>query len=112
MKTHTLLLALCASLTAPPASRAQTTFSKVTDGDFVTALGQFTGCAWGDFNNAGFLEPFVCTYGGTNLFYQNQGNGAFTRVFQGDPFQDTESHYCAAAADYDNDGNLDLVVSA
>ena len=114
MKTNkTLVLAVGVILTALASSHAQTTFTQITNGPIVTDLGQFTRGAWGDFNNDGFLDLFVSGFdNNTNVFYWNNGDGTFTKVTQGDPVQDAGYHTGAAAADYDNDGYLDLVVSA
>jgi hypothetical protein len=54
------------------------TFTKVTSGDVVTEPGHSFGCAWGDYDNNGFLD-LVVTNGGvhsrqTNLRYRNNGN--------------------------------------
>ncbi len=89
-------------------------FTKVTTGDIVTDLGAWVGSLWADFNNDGFLDLFVCNGGSNaNVFYRNNGDGTFTKMAQGAPVQDSsDDHIGAAAADYDNDGNLDLVVTA
>jgi uncharacterized repeat protein (TIGR03803 family) len=88
-------------------------FTQVTTGAIVTDLGIFTRGAWGDFNNDGFLDLFVSDYNNrTNVFYLNHGDGTFTKVTEADPVQDADNHTGAAAADFDNDGNLDLIVSA
>src|SRR6266566_3185966 len=103
--TYSLLLAA-----APWAVLAQTTFTKITEGDVVHDLGNFVGGAWGDFNNDGFLDLFVSHYGGTNAFYRNNGTGTFTKITQGDPVQGADTHTVPSWGDYDNDGNLDLLV--
>lgn len=68
--------------------------------------------AWGDFNNDGYLDLFQVS---NNVFalYQNNGNGTFTNVAStvfptvpGGVQQAMVSFF-----DYNNDGNLDLVVS-
>lgn len=91
---------------------AQTTFTKITDGDIVNDLNTFTSCLWVDVNDDGFLDCFVCAYNGTNLFYLNHGDGTFTKMAQGDPFQDATAHMTASAVDYKNDGSLGLLVTS
>ena len=98
------------SLAAP--GLAQTTFTKITDGDIVNDAGTFTSCVWGDFNKDGFLDCFVCAYKGTNILYLNNRDGTFTKITQGPPFQDATTHMTASAADYRNDGSLGLLVAS
>jgi hypothetical protein len=88
------------------------TFTKITNSPVTTDVGSYTRAAWGDFRNAGLLDLFVCNYGGTNDYYRNNGDGTFTKVTQQDPVLDNDAHTGTAAADFDNDGNLDLLVSA
>src|SRR6266496_488864 len=114
MKTRTKsFLTIGLVLTALTSGRAQTTFTKITTGAIVNDVGTYTRCAWGDFNNDGLLDLFVSNYGGrTNVFYRNDGGGIFTKISQGDPVRDADYHTGAVWGDFDNDGNLDLLVSA
>src|ERR1022692_496436 len=110
MKTKTLF-ALGVLLIALVHSHAQTSFTQVTTGDIVNDRGNWIFCAWGDFHNSGFMDLIAPNYTpGTNVFYQNNG-GSFLKISQGDPVQDSDHHIGALAADYDNDGNLDLLVT-
>lgn len=58
-------------------NRGDGTFAKVTQGDVVTDHGDTAGCAWGDYDNDGFLDLFVA-FGAftkwTNALYHNNGN--------------------------------------
>jgi hypothetical protein len=71
-----------------------------------------TSCAWGDYDNDGFLDLFQCRQRGqNNLLYHNNGDGTFTRVTEGSIVNDGGNSPGCAWADYDNDGFLDLIVS-
>ena len=70
------------------------------------------GCAWGDYDNDGFLDLFVCRQlGQNNVLYHNNGNGTFTKVTEGRPVNDGGNSVGCAWGDYDNDGFLDLFVA-
>jgi hypothetical protein len=98
------------------------TFTDVTRQAGVTAIGNYWGCAWGDYDNDGYLDLFVACSGATvvgtpgnaNLLYHNNGDGTFTNVAanEGVELEDggASPHRCAAWADYDNDGFLDLII--
>jgi hypothetical protein len=88
------------------------TFTKITTGAIVNDTSHFIGAAWGDFNNDRFLDLVVSCNSDHNFYYRNNGDGTFTPITQGDPLLDTDYHIFTAAGDYNNDGFLDLVVSA
>jgi hypothetical protein len=52
------------------------TFSKVITGSIVNDGGNSAGCAWGDYDNDGFLDLFVPNWQGSrpNFLYRNNGN--------------------------------------
>jgi PKD repeat protein len=74
----------------------------------------FVGCAWGDYDNDGDLDLYLpqiydISYAYSYL-YMNNGDGTFTDVTEeaGVRVWDT---YAGCWADYDNDGDLDLITS-
>ncbi|MDO6477562.1 VCBS repeat-containing protein [Alteromonas sp. 1_MG-2023] len=66
------------------------------------------GCAVGDYDNDGYFDLYVSTYG-ENLLYHNNADGTFTEV--GKVMGVTEPDHTVSAewGDYDNDGLLDLI---
>jgi len=87
------------------------TFSRITTGSVVTSGGNSTGCAWGDYDNDGFLDLFVANNNENNFLYHNNRDGTFTRITSGRIVTDGGSSLGAAWGDYDNDGFLDLFVA-
>ena len=70
------------------------------------------GCAWGDYDNDGFLDLWVANSYGHDFLYHNNGNGTFTSITTG-PIVNAPVYVNQAGAawcDYDNDGDLDLFV--
>ena len=112
MKPETFqVLALYAALAGTFSSPAQVTFTQITNAPIATDTGSFLGCAWGDYRNSGFQDLVVCNSPGTNAYYQNNGDGTFTRITQGNPVQDLNHHLGGVVGDYNNDGHLDLFIS-
>src|SRR5579862_4601637 len=113
-----VVLAIMAILleTLPPAL-AQAPFTKITTGDIVNDGGGSFACAWGDYDNDGFLDLFVSnTHTPTadssqNFLYHNNHDGTFTRVTTGGIASELGKWQGCAWVDYNNDGNLDLIVT-
>ena len=77
---------------------------------------------WGDYDNDGDLDMFVsCSdmfypdrpkQGNDNVLFRNNGDGTFTSIDVGSPIHDGNRDMEPSWADYDNDGFLDLFISA
>ena len=97
------------------------TFTRMTSntvGSIASDAGRSIGCAWGDYDNDGFLDLYVGNEGGTdqvptvvNFLYHNNGDGTFTRITTGSPVNEYSDSWGVCWADYDNDGFLDLFAS-
>ncbi|HOC57030.1 MAG TPA: immunoglobulin domain-containing protein [Verrucomicrobiota bacterium] len=83
-------------------------FTAVNAGFWGLSLGNVT---WADYDNDMDLDALISGFsssGGLTALYRNDGGGVFTYVYS--PFPNLE--YSAAAwGDYDNDGDLDLLIS-
>ena len=90
------------------------TFQRITSGAIVADRKGSTGCAWGDYDNDGFLDLFVVNgFAGSqdNLLYHNNGDGTFSKITSGSPVNDGGTSFGVGWGDYDNDGFLDLFVA-
>ena len=86
-------------------------FTKITTGAIVNDGGNSTGCAWGDYDNDGFVDLFVCNRNQPNFLYHNNGNGTFTKITTGAIVTNNSNSGGCAWCDYDNDGFPDLYVA-
>ncbi|WP_222982947.1 FG-GAP-like repeat-containing protein [Flagellimonas meishanensis] len=76
----------------------------------------FWGVAWGDYNNDGFLDPFLMVRDpilvAHNLLYRNNGDGTFTDVTEVAGLNLIgEMTQSASFFDYDRDGFQDLILA-
>ncbi len=112
MKTKITLLIDGFFLVALTSAFAQSSFTKITTGAIVNDGGNSFGCAWGDYDNDGYLDLFVGNaFGQKNFLYRNNGNGTFAKLTSGLVVNDVGDSNCGTWADYDNDGNLDIFVT-
>ncbi len=85
------------------------TFVDVTVAAGISDTSGHRGCCWGDYDNDGDLDLYICVSSGANVLYQNQGDGTFTLVTLGADLGGTSQD--AVFVDYDNDGDLDLAIT-
>jgi hypothetical protein len=89
------------------------TFEDVTTKAGVSAAAQNQygmGTAAGDYDNDGFIDLYVTSYG-RNTLYRNMGDGTFTDVTERAGVGAGGWSASAGFFDYDNDGRLDLFVT-
>ncbi len=88
------------------------TFTPITTGHPVAEASFYLSGAWGDYDNDGDLDLYVC-YGldnNRNFLFQNNGDGTFGKITSGVVLS-TQGAFSAAWGDYDNDGFLDLFLA-
>lgn len=75
--------------------------------------GNSIGSVWADVDNDGDLDLFVANDGGVDFLYLNSGPPAFafSKVTTGEIVNTVANSFGCSAADYDNDGALDLFVA-
>jgi hypothetical protein len=90
------------------------------DGTFVedgerTGINTLGHTGWGtigfDYDNDGYEEIFVADANTADRFYENNGTFPLTDIALELGLDDDGESYCAAVADIDNDGDLDMVES-
>lgn len=89
------------------------TFTDVTESAGVSGnpqAGYSMGVAVGDYDNDGFEDMLVTSYGG-NVLYHNNGNGTFTDVTVKAGVRGSGWPVSAGFFDYNNDGRLDMFVT-
>ena len=86
-------------------------FEEVSQQAGITRIGESWGNAWGDFDGDGYLDLWATNHRHKPSLYRNNGDGTFTdiidAVWNANPLADTHG---AAWADFDNDGDQDLIV--
>ncbi len=88
-------------------------FTEVLD-DAIQGAGIHTSscAAWGDYDNDGKIDLFVGNfYDEADLLFHNEGGGVFSQVTEGPLVNRKGYNWSASWADYDNDGDLDLVTT-
>jgi hypothetical protein len=90
------------------------TFEKVTGLCVVTDGGSSGSSSWGDYDNDGDLDLYVCNQSyytpRSDFLYENLGDGNFARVTDEPMLTDSSASTACAWGDYDRDGDLDLYI--
>ena len=94
-------------------NHGQGKFSDVTEKAGLVRTGWAQGVCIGDYENDGFDDIFVSTYG-RNTLYRNNGNERFTEVAEKAGVANNRTKWGSGCAflDYDRDGYLDLFVAS
>lgn len=85
-------------------------FKEVAESAGISNRGQSFGASWGDYNGDGFDDLWVTNHAFDGQLYVNQRDGTFAEAEN--PFRQRtrfKDEHGAAWADFDNDGDLDLL---
>lgn len=110
MRFYTTLI----SLALIAASSSAQIFTKITSGPMVNDGGDSRAVNWIDYDNDGDVDLFVTNgpqFGENNFFYENNGDGTFTKIDTIAIAQDGKASDGSSWGDIDNDGDLDLFVA-
>ena len=111
-KIQIYLIALLLSVLFSNGPLLSQSFTKITQGAFVTGTRASRGVNFIDYNGDGSLDLFVTNgkrYGQFNFLYRNDG-GVFTNITNSQVTSDSLPHDGSSWADYDNDGRPDVCI--
>ena len=92
------------------------TFTDITQEAGINLLGRGLGVVWTDIDNNGWLDLYIANDREANFLYKNNGDGTFTEIAElhgiaRNEHGDVESSMGIDTADYDNDGDLDMILT-
>jgi hypothetical protein len=87
-------------------------FRDVAESAGVTNGGVTKGVVWGDYNGDRYPDLYVSNLDGPNKLYRNNGNGRFSDVAREAGVKDPKVSFPCWFWDFNNDGALDVFVSA
>ncbi|MCP4704941.1 MAG: hypothetical protein GY865_10050 [candidate division Zixibacteria bacterium] len=92
-------------------------FTRIMSGDVASAEHTTWGASWGDYDNDLDMDLFIISSNwyspsaSYDYMYENNGDGTFSAITGIAPVTTSGSSFGSAWGDYDNDADLDLVVS-
>jgi hypothetical protein len=113
IRVSSLVASLCVALVGS-AAHAAISFSDVSTSAGVDRRGESYGASWGDLNGDGFPDLFASNHRQQPSLFLNMGNGTFTETapnvltWRNRSRADTHG---GSWSDFDNDGDLDLMVT-
>ena len=110
MRVYIILLFIVLAIGATYAQM----FTKITSGPMVNDGGDSRAVNWIDYDNDGDVDLFVTNgpqQGENNFFYENNGDGTFTKITNIAITQDGKASDGSSWGDIDNDGDIDLFVA-
>ncbi len=92
------------------------TFTNVTQEAGINLHGRGLGVIWTDIDNDGWIDLYIANDREANFLYRNNGDGTFTELGElhgiaRNEHGDAESSMGIDTADYDNDGDLDIILT-
>jgi hypothetical protein len=89
------------------------TFTAVTGQNLNAANSYSETASWGDFDNDGFIDLFVCNSDGNrrNFLFQNNGDNSFTKITSGSIVTDGDYTRDIDWVDVNNDGLQDVYIT-
>ncbi len=85
-------------------------FRRINEGLPVLDGGYSEHALWADFDHDGYLDLLVANWGSPVVLYMNRRDGQFERQVYGDLGTTVSFASSVAVGDYDNDGDLDIIV--
>lgn len=88
-------------------------FTRILIGDIVNDGGTSFSASWFDYDNDLDQDIIVANHGGqAEFFYENDGDGTFTRITGIEPTQYPSHSVSSTTGDIDNDGDLDVYITS